>query len=93
MSDATAYLNGVWLPLAEARVPVQDRGFIFGDWAVGAAELIERRCGNVVLSKSMFCIVRSLVRLNSDEGSKGWCCCLWSCECCRCFCGQVVDEE
>jgi len=31
VSDATAYLNGVWLPLAEARVPVQDRGFIFGD--------------------------------------------------------------
>lgn len=31
MSDATAYLNGVWLPLAEACVPVQDRGFIFGD--------------------------------------------------------------
>jgi D-alanine transaminase len=25
------YLNGEWLPLAEARVPVLDRGFIFGD--------------------------------------------------------------
>lgn len=25
------YLNGVFLPLAEARVPVLDRGFIFGD--------------------------------------------------------------
>jgi D-alanine transaminase len=31
MSDPIAYLNGEWLPLAEARVPVQDRGFIFGD--------------------------------------------------------------
>jgi D-alanine transaminase len=27
----TAYLNGEYLPLAEARVPVLDRGFIFGD--------------------------------------------------------------
>lgn len=31
MSDPTAYLNGAWVPLAEARVPVLDRGFIFGD--------------------------------------------------------------
>lgn len=29
--DATCYLNGAWLPLAEARIPVLDRGFIFGD--------------------------------------------------------------
>ena len=29
--DASCYLNGQWLPLAEARVPVLDRGFIFGD--------------------------------------------------------------
>ena len=27
----TAYLNGEYLPLSEARVPVLDRGFIFGD--------------------------------------------------------------
>lgn len=31
MSDSIAYLNGAWLPLAQARVPVLDRGFIFGD--------------------------------------------------------------
>jgi D-alanine transaminase len=27
----TVYLNGAYLPLAEARIPVLDRGFIFGD--------------------------------------------------------------
>jgi len=27
----TAWLNGEWVPLDEARVPVLDRGFIFGD--------------------------------------------------------------
>jgi D-alanine transaminase len=31
------YLNGVWLPLEEARIPVLDRGFLFGD---GVYELI-----------------------------------------------------
>ncbi|MFM1990799.1 MAG: hypothetical protein RJA99_3756 [Pseudomonadota bacterium] len=35
MSDASpeqiVWLNGEWTPLAEARVPVLDRGFIFGD--------------------------------------------------------------
>lgn len=27
----TAWLNGEWVPLEEARVPVLDRGFVFGD--------------------------------------------------------------
>lgn len=29
--DPIVYLNGEYLPLAEARIPVLDRGFIFGD--------------------------------------------------------------
>ncbi|UCE30909.1 MAG: D-amino acid aminotransferase [Burkholderiales bacterium] len=29
--EPIVYLNGNWLPLAEAHVPVLDRGFIFGD--------------------------------------------------------------
>jgi D-alanine transaminase len=31
----TAYLNGEFLPLGEARIPVLDRGFIFGDGVYG----------------------------------------------------------
>jgi hypothetical protein len=31
MSETLCFLNGEYLPLAEARVPVLDRGFIFGD--------------------------------------------------------------
>ena len=31
MSTQTVYLNGEYLPLEEARIPVLDRGFIFGD--------------------------------------------------------------
>ncbi len=30
-SDARVYLNGEFLPLSEARIPVMDRGFLFGD--------------------------------------------------------------
>lgn len=30
-TEATVYLNGEWMPLSEARIPVLDRGFIFGD--------------------------------------------------------------
>lgn len=37
MSGHTVYLNGEWLPLAEARVSVLDRGFMLGD---GVYELI-----------------------------------------------------
>ncbi|MCZ8107499.1 MAG: D-amino acid aminotransferase, partial [Burkholderiales bacterium] len=29
--EQIVYLNGEFMPLAEARVPVLDRGFIFGD--------------------------------------------------------------
>jgi D-alanine transaminase len=30
-ADQSVYLNGQFLPLAEARIPVLDRGFLFGD--------------------------------------------------------------
>lgn len=29
--NPTVYLNGQWMPLSEAKIPVLDRGFIFGD--------------------------------------------------------------
>src|SRR5262245_66078883 len=29
--SALANLNGEWMPLAEARIPALDRGFLFGD--------------------------------------------------------------
>ena len=31
VQDQTVYLNGEFMPLSEAKVPVLDRGFIFGD--------------------------------------------------------------
>ena len=32
----TVFLNGQFMPIAEAKVPVMDRGFLFGDGACAA---------------------------------------------------------
>lgn len=37
------YLNGVYLPLAEAKIPVLDRGFIFGDSVYEVIPVYDRR--------------------------------------------------
>lgn len=54
MSLQTVYLNGEWLPLSEARVPVLDRGFMLGD---GVYELIP------VYQRKPFRLDEHLVRL------------------------------
>ena len=56
----TVYLNGAFMPLAEARIPVLDRGFIFGD---GVYELIP------VYSKKPFRIKEHLARLQASLDS------------------------
>jgi D-alanine transaminase len=42
-NGSMVYLNGVFLPLAEARVPVLDRGFIFGDGVYEVIPVYARR--------------------------------------------------
>ncbi len=56
----TVYLNGAYMPLAEARIPVLDRGFIFGD---GVYEYIP------VYSKKPFRIDAHLARLQASLDS------------------------
>ena len=59
---ATVYLNGEWLPLEQARVPVLDRGFIFGD---GVYEVIP------VYSRQPFRLQEHLERLqDSLDGAR-----------------------
>ena len=41
--QSTCYLNGDWLPLAEAKVSVLDRGFIFGDGIYEVVPVYYRR--------------------------------------------------
>jgi D-alanine transaminase len=55
MSETLCFLNGEYLPLAEARVPVLDRGFIFGD---GVYEVVP------VYSRRLFRFEEHLARLN-----------------------------
>ncbi len=59
MSDQTCFLNGEFLPLSEARIPVLDRGFIFGD---GIYEVVP------VYGRKLFRFDEHLARLNRSLG-------------------------
>lgn len=57
MADLTVFLNGEYLPLAEAKISVMDRGFLFGD---GVYEVIPVYAGRI------FRIEEHLRRLNNS---------------------------
>jgi len=60
--DQVVFLNGEYLPLAEAKVPVLDRGFIFGD---GVYEVVP------VYSKVPFRLEEHLARLGRSLAAVG----------------------
>jgi D-alanine transaminase len=60
--DQTVFLNGEFLPIAEAKVPVLDRGFIFGD---GVYEVVP------VYSKVPFRLEEHLMRLERSLAAVG----------------------
>ena len=61
MTDALCYLNGEVLPLAEAKISVLDRGFIFGD---GVYEVVPVYSGRLFrFDEHMARLGRSLVKL------------------------------
>jgi D-alanine transaminase len=70
--DHTVYLNGEFQPLADARVPVLDRGFIFGD---GVYEVVPVY-GRVPFrwAQHHARLVRSLAKLRIDDpmDATGW---------------------
>ena len=43
MREPICHLDGAWLPLREARVPVMDRGFLFGDGVYEVIPVYARR--------------------------------------------------
>lgn len=57
MSDPLVYLNGEFIPLSAAKIPVLDRGFIFGD---GIYEVIP------AYAKRLFRLDEHLERLNNS---------------------------
>jgi D-alanine transaminase len=71
MSD-TAYLNGEFLPLGEARVSVLDRGFIFGDGVYEVIPAYSRRPFR--LPEHLVRLQNSLdaIRITNPMGSAEW---------------------
>jgi len=59
MTDNLCFLNGEFLPLSEARIPVLDRGFIFGDGIYEVAPVYGRK---------LFRFDEHLARLNRSLG-------------------------
>lgn len=72
MATATAYLNGAFVPLEEARLPVTDRGFMFGD---GVYEMLAVYDGTVRrLQDHLSRLARSLahIQLADPLSRDGW---------------------
>jgi len=72
MSEPTVYLNGAWVPLSEARIPVLDRGFIFGD---GIYEVVPVYAGRPFrLAQHLKRLERSLsaIRIENPFDEAGW---------------------
>jgi D-alanine transaminase len=65
--DPIVYLNGELVPLSEARVPVLDRGFIFGDGIYEVAPLYAHASGR----RTAFRLTRHLARLARSVGKIG----------------------
>jgi D-alanine transaminase len=65
--DPIVYLNGEILPLSEARVPVLDRGFIFGDGIYEVAPLYAHPSGR----RTAFRLTQHLARLARSVGKIG----------------------
>jgi len=71
-SDPTVYLNGEYLPLSAARVPVLDRGFIFGDGVYEVIPVYDRRPFR--LAEHLARLRHSLtgIRLDDPLGEAAW---------------------
>ena len=76
-SDPIVYLNGELVPLSEARVPVLDRGFIFGDGIYEVAPLYahaERPDARVSLPAALARLARSVDKIGivNPFDDAGW---------------------
>jgi len=72
MYEAIVYLNGEYLPLSEAKVPVLDRGFIFGD---GVYEVIPAYAGQLFrIDEHLQRLHNSLsaVRIDNPYSAQEW---------------------
>ena len=68
----TVYLNGVFMPLAEARIPVLDRGFIFGDGVYEYVPVYSRKPFRVREHLSRLQASLDSIRLANPLDEAGW---------------------
>ena len=72
MNDNLCILNGETLPLSEARIPVLDRGFIFGDGIYEVVPVYDRRLFR--FDEHLARLTRSLakVRITNPHSAEQW---------------------
>jgi D-alanine transaminase len=73
MNDSICYLNGEFLPLAEAKISVLDRGFIFGDGVYEVVPVYARRLFRFPEHHAR--LVRSLGKIGMSDplgDAEGW---------------------
>ncbi len=68
----TAYVNGSYLPLAEARVSPMDRGFLFGDGAYEVIPVYSRRAFRVDEHIARLARTLAAMRLANPHDAAGW---------------------
>ena len=87
LPDTLCYLNGHYLPLAEARVPVLDRGFLFGDGVYEAVPVYGRRLFR--FDEHMQRLERSLsrIRIRNPHTPDDWL------ERCRCLIQTLAETR
>ncbi len=68
----TVYFNGAFMPIAEAKVPVLDRGFIFGDGVYEVIPVYSRRAFR--LAEHLKRLQHSLdgIKLNNPHSESAW---------------------
>lgn len=72
LPDVLCYLNGEILPLAEARVPVMDRGFIFGDGIYEAVPVYDGRLFRFDAHLARLARNLDKVRISNPFDRAGW---------------------
>lgn len=72
VDEPVVFLNGDWLPLSEAKIPVLDRGFIFGDAVYEVIPVYARQ--PLRLDGHLHRLARSLqaIRIGNPFDDAGW---------------------
>ncbi len=68
----TAYVDGTFLPLAEARVSPMDRGFLFGDGAYEVIPVYSRRAFRLDEHVARLGNTLAAMRLANPHGADEW---------------------